>query len=76
MKFRKRVKLFPGVTLNMSKSGFSTTIGIPGASVNFGKSGTFLNTGIPGTGLYYRQRIGGKKNRNTTQTLTLVLASR
>ena len=62
MKFRRRVKLFPGVTLNFSKTGISTTVGVPGASVNFNRQGSFLNTGIPGTGIYDRQRIGGKKN--------------
>ncbi|MFQ3576150.1 MAG: DUF4236 domain-containing protein [Cytophagales bacterium] len=61
MRFRKRAKLFPGVYLNFSKSGISTTIGVRGASVNFNKQGTFLNTGIPGTGLYDRQKIGGGK---------------
>ncbi len=59
MRFRRKAKLFPGVYLNFSKSGISTTIGIPGASINFGSKGTFLNTGIPGTGLYDRQRLGG-----------------
>lgn len=64
MKFRKRVKLFPGVTLNFSKTGISTTFGVPGASVNFNKQGTFLNTGLPGTGIYDRKRIGGQRKFN------------
>lgn len=59
MRFRRKTKLFPGVYLNFSKSGISTTIGVPGASINFGKQGAYLNTGIPGTGIYNRQRIGG-----------------
>jgi hypothetical protein len=59
MRFRRRAKLFPGVYLNFSKSGISTTIGVRGASVNFTKDGTYLNTGIPGTGIYDRQKIGG-----------------
>ena len=62
MRFRRRAKLFPGVYLNFSKTGISTTIGVPGASVNFNKQGAFLNTGIPGTGIYDRQKIGGGKN--------------
>ncbi len=67
MRFRRRTKLFPGVYLNFSKSGISTTIGVPGASLNFNKQGTYLNTGIPGTGIYDRQRIGGgKKGTQTT----------
>jgi len=64
MKFRKRVKLFPGVTLNFSRSGISTTVGVPGASLNFNRNGTFLNTGIPGTGLYDRKRLGGPNKSN------------
>jgi len=57
MRFRRRAKLFPGVYLNFSKTGISTTIGVRGASINIGNKGTYLNTGIPGTGLYDRQRI-------------------
>ncbi|WP_289031347.1 DUF4236 domain-containing protein [uncultured Algoriphagus sp.] len=59
MRFRRRIRLFPGVTLNFSKSGISTTIGVPGASVNFNKHGKFLNVGIPGTGIYDRKSCGG-----------------
>ncbi len=55
--YRKRVKLIPGIHLNFSKRGISTTIGVRGASLTIGKSGTFLNTGIPGTGLYSREKI-------------------
>lgn len=57
IRFRKRIRLLPGVTLNLSKSGVSTTVGPRGASVNIGKRGTYLNTGIPGTGLYSRERL-------------------
>jgi len=63
MRFRRKAKLFPGVYLNFSKSGISTTIGVPGASINFGSKGTFLNTGIPGTGLYDRHRLGGNPSK-------------
>lgn len=55
--YRKRIKIIPGVHLNFSKSGISTSIGVRGASVTFGQNGTYLNTGIPGTGLYNRQKI-------------------
>ena len=55
--YRKRIKIIPGVHLNISRKGISTTIGVRGASVNFGPNGTYLNTSIPGLGLYNRQRI-------------------
>jgi hypothetical protein len=42
LKFRRRQKLFPGVYLNFSSKGISTTIGIKGFTVNLGKEG-----GIP-----------------------------
>lgn len=64
MRFRRRTKLFPGVYINFSKSGISTTIGVKGASINFNKHGTYLNTGIPGTGIYNRQKIGGGRSEN------------
>ncbi len=64
MRFRKKAKLFPGVYLNFSKSGISTTIGISGASINIGKKGAYFNSGIPGTGIYDRQRIGGGNKKN------------
>lgn len=73
MRFRRRTKILPGVYLNFSKSGISTTVGIPGASVNFGQNGTYLNTGIPGTGLYNRQRIDtpqGQRRRVSTNSAT------
>lgn len=62
MRFRKRVKVFPGFHLNFSNSGVSSTIGVRGASINFSKRGTYLNTGIPGTGFHSRQRIGGHQD--------------
>lgn len=65
-KYRKRIKIAPGVTINVSRKGVSTTIGPKGASVNIGENGTYLNTGIPGTGIYDRQRIGGGTNRRSS----------
>lgn len=60
-RFRKSVKILPGVRLNFSKSGVSTTLGVRGASVNIGRRGTYRNTGIPGTGISHRERIGSSQ---------------
>jgi hypothetical protein len=65
--FRKRVKLLPGIWLNFSKSGISTTIGTKGASVNFGKRGVYGNVGIPGTGLYKREKLSGNYDKRPKQ---------
>ncbi|WP_373553387.1 DUF4236 domain-containing protein [Haliscomenobacter sp.] len=60
--FRRRIKIIPGVHLNFSKSGISTSIGFQGASLTLGKSGTHLNTSIPGLGIHNRQKISGGNN--------------
>jgi hypothetical protein len=65
MRFRKSIKIAPGIKLNLSKSGVSTTIGKKGLSVNVGERGTYLNTGIPGTGVYNRQRLDGAGGSDT-----------
>ena len=68
MRFRKSIKLAPGVRWNISGSGFSGTFGPRGASVSVGKRGTYLNTGIPGTGLSARERIDSASSGTTRQT--------
>lgn len=50
-RFRKSVKIAPGIRLNFSKSGVSTSIGKRGATVNLSKRGTRVTVGLPGTGL-------------------------
>lgn len=55
--YRKRIKIIPGIHLNLSKSGISTSIGIRGASLTFSQKGTYLNTGLPGTGLSRRYKV-------------------
>jgi hypothetical protein len=55
----ERLSILPGVRVNLSKSGASTSIGPRGADVNIGRDGVTTNAGIPGTGLSYRQKIGG-----------------
>jgi hypothetical protein len=42
--YRKRIKVLPGIHLNVSKRGISTTVGKRGASVNFSSSGTRINS--------------------------------
>jgi len=62
--FRKRIKIIPGVHINLSGKGISTTIGIPGASINVNQDGIHHNLGIPGTGLYSKDKIINYKVKN------------
>lgn len=61
IRFRKRIKILPGIHVNISKSGTSLNVGPRGANVSIGKNGTYLNAGIPGTGIYSRERISKRK---------------
>ena len=76
----------PGVRINLSKSGISTSVGPRGAKVTFGPKGTYVNAGIPGTGLYTREKISNgyqncsssinyRSNASTVDSDTLYLAS-
>lgn len=52
-RLRRSVRLFPGVRLNVSKSGLSTSFGTRGAWLTVGKRGTRATIGLPGTGISY-----------------------
>lgn len=54
----RRFKIAPGLTLNLSKGGVSTSVGHRGARVTFGKHGVRQTVGIPGTGVYYTHKSG------------------
>jgi Protein of unknown function (DUF4236) len=53
LRFSRRIKLLPGLRLNVSKSGVSASFGTRGAWVTVGKRGTRTTVGLPGTGLSY-----------------------
>lgn len=52
-RFNRRIRIFKGVYLNVSKSGTSLTARAKGFSVTTGKNHARMTIGIPGTGLSY-----------------------
>ena len=60
--FWRRVRLAPGVTLNLSKSTASMSFGPRGAKYTISPRGNRATAGLPGTGLFYtvhdRKRSG------------------
>ena len=52
-RFQKRIRIFKGLTINLSKGGVSMSAGVKGATVNLSKRGTKTTVGLPGTGLSY-----------------------
>lgn len=62
-RFQKRIKIAPGVRLNISKKGLSSvTVGRNGANVTVGRNGARANAGIPGTGLSYSRQITNRRS--------------
>ena len=64
-RFRKSISIIPGVRLNISKSGFSTSVGRPGATVNIGKRGVRGTVGLPGSGLSYSETLYRRGQKRT-----------
>lgn len=52
-RFRRSLKLFPGVRIFLSRSGISTSIGTRGAHITVGHGKVRETVGLPGTGLSY-----------------------
>lgn len=65
MRFRRRIRICKGLSLNVSGSGISASIGVRGASVTVGKNGTYANYGIPGTGIYDRKNFSSRNNNSS-----------
>lgn len=57
VRFQRRIRLLPGVTLNIGKTGVSVTIGVRGARWTIGARGHTASVGLPGSGLSYRKQI-------------------
>ena len=53
----RRVRLAPGVTVNLGKTGASLSLGPRGSKVTFGRHGVRQTIGLPGTGLYATRQL-------------------
>lgn len=54
-RFYRRKQILPGITLNLSRSGPSISLGVRGAKVTVGPKGNRATVGLPGTGLFYTE---------------------
>jgi hypothetical protein len=72
-RFRRSVKLLPGVRLNVSRSGITTTVGARGAHVTFGGGRTRYTTSIPGTGLSYSQTVSAHSRSPGARSIGSIL---
>jgi len=64
LRFRRSMKILPGVRLNFSKSAMGLSFGVPGARISVNTRGdVYTSAGIPGTGLYAVERTSLSKGR-------------
>ena len=67
LRFRRSVKIAPGIKVNFNKNSISTTIGPKGMHYTVNSKGkTTKSIGIPGTGLYYTETSNIKKGKKTS----------
>jgi tetratricopeptide (TPR) repeat protein len=71
IRFQKRIKLLPGLRLNISKSSLGLSLGVPGARASINTRGeVYASAGIPGSGLYAIDRVNlqsRKRSRKKVQ---------
>ena len=67
-RFFRRIKVAPGVTVNLSKSGGSLSVGPRGAKMTVGPRGVRKTVGIPGTGLYHTTHTGYGAKRSASRS--------
>lgn len=67
-RFRKSIKIAPGIRMNVGKRGVSS---ISAGKFNFGKRGVFQNINIPGSGLSYRAKVAGRSQIKPSQTRSI-----
>ena len=65
LRFRKSVKIAPGIKLNFGRKSHSVTFGGKGFHHTISSTGRKTTTaGIPGTGISYSTSSGGKKTKS------------
>lgn len=76
-RFRKTIKVAPGVRINLGKKGASVSVGKRGANVTVGKTGVRTTVGAPGTGLSYTKHnaFKGTNRKNTSSPQTNLVTS-
>ena len=63
LRFFRRIRVAPGLRVNLSKSGASVSIGRRGAWYTIGPRGQRMTVGAPGTGLFWTEHGGARAPR-------------
>jgi Protein of unknown function (DUF4236) len=60
LRFQRRIRISPGISLNLNKNSASASFGPRGSHFTVGPKGRRTTIGLPGTGLYYTYYQKGK----------------
>jgi Protein of unknown function (DUF4236) len=64
-KFRRTLKIAPGLRLNLTHRGVSARVGTKGAGYTVNTDGSqHISAGIPGSGIHVSQQITSPRKRN------------
>ena len=73
IRYHKAVRLAPGVTLNLSRSGIGVSVGRKGLHVGVDATGKkYISGSLPGTGLSGRRYIKSRGDMQVMWTLVLL----
>ena len=64
-RFRRRLKILPGIAFNFSKRGMSTSAGWRGYHKTFSKKGVRTTASIPGTGTSYTEYTSNRAGQSS-----------
>ncbi len=69
-RFQRRIRIAPGVRLNLSKSGIGASVGRTGLRLGMdSKRRKYFSVGLPGTGLSYRSFFGHPVTADTLKNI-------
>jgi tetratricopeptide (TPR) repeat protein len=77
IRFRRSMKILPGVRLTVGKSSVGISAGVRGARVSLNSSGRVTTSaGIPGSGLYWTESKSLRKKKSKSKSLRTVSSTR
>lgn len=72
-RFRSSFRIVPGIRLNLSKTGMSTSVGRRGVWFTVGPRGTRTTVGLPGTGVSYTEQTPSRRGAGVGAIVLLVV---
>lgn len=65
LRFRRSIRVLPGIRINLSRSGLSTSVGVRGAHVTVGHGKVRETVGVPGSGVSYTTMDSTRSEANS-----------